>query len=189
MNHCGRWAPRPARRRLQAILADVRARITEGASLNEAMSVHPGAFPEFYCSMVAAGEAGGRLDEVLERLADHTEARRALRQSLSTSLVYPAILTLVSLVVVAVLLIYVVPEVIRVFPADQPALALADCGPDCRQPYVARLWFVDLRRGPGCPAAVGASCSAAPLSGPVMTACCSNFRLWAGSTACCMRPG
>ena len=104
-----------AARRLQAILADVRARITEGASLDEAMSVYPGVFPEFYRSMVAAGEAGGRLEEALERLADYTETRRALRQSLSTALIYPAILTLVSLLVVAVLLIYVVPEVVRVF--------------------------------------------------------------------------
>ena len=104
-----------AARRLQAVLADVRARITEGASLDEAMSVYPGVFPEFYRSMVAAGEAGGRLEEALERLADYTEARRALRQSLSTALIYPAILTLVSLLVVSVLLIYVVPEVVRVF--------------------------------------------------------------------------
>ena len=104
-----------AARRLQAVLADVRARITEGASLDEAMSVYPGVFPEFYRSMVAAGEAGGRLEEALERLADYTETRRALRQSLSTALIYPAILTLVSLLVVAVLLIYVVPEVVRVF--------------------------------------------------------------------------
>ena len=104
-----------AARRLQAVLADVRARITEGASLDEAMSVYPGVFPEFYRSMVAAGEAGGRLEEALERLADYTETRRALRQSLSTALIYPAILTLVSLLVVSVLLIYVVPEVVRVF--------------------------------------------------------------------------
>ena len=104
-----------ASRRLQAVLADVCARITEGTSLNEAMSAYPGVFPEFYCSMVAAGEAGGRLEEVLERLADYTETRRALRQSLSMALIYPAILTLVSLLVVAVLLIYVVPEVVRVF--------------------------------------------------------------------------
>ena len=62
-----------------------------------------------------AGEAGGQLEEVLERLADYTESRRALRQSLSMSLIYPVILTLVSLLVVAVLLIYVVPEVVRVF--------------------------------------------------------------------------
>ncbi len=104
-----------ASRRLQAVLADVRARITEGTSLYEAMSAYPGVFPEFYCSMVAAGEAGGRLEEALERLADYTETRRALRQSLSMALIYPAILTLVSLLVVAVLLIYVVPEVVRVF--------------------------------------------------------------------------
>ena len=104
-----------AARRLQAVLADVRARITEGASLDEAMSVYPGVFPEFYRSMVAAGEAGGGLEEALERLADYTETRRALRQSLSTALIYPAILTLVSLLVVAVLLIYVVPEIVRVF--------------------------------------------------------------------------
>ncbi len=104
-----------AARRLQVVLADVRARITEGASLDEAMSVYPGVFPEFYRSMVAAGEAGGRLEEALERLADYTETRRALRHSLSTALIYPAILTLVSLLVVAVLLIYVVPEVVRVF--------------------------------------------------------------------------
>ena len=102
-------------RRLQTILADVCARITEGASLNEAMSVYPGVFPEFYCSMVAAGEAGGQLEEVLERLADYTQSRHALRQSLNMSLIYPAILTLVSLLVVAVLLVYVVPEVVRVF--------------------------------------------------------------------------
>ena len=102
-------------RRLQAVLADVCARITEGASLNEALAVYPGVFPDFYCSMVAAGEAGGRLEEVLERLADYTESRRALRQSLSMALIYPSILTLVSLLVVGVLLMYVVPEVVRVF--------------------------------------------------------------------------
>ena len=115
-------------RRLQAILADVCARITEGAALNEALSVYPGAFPEFYCSMVAAGEAGGRLEEVLERLADYTETRRALRQSLSTALIYPAILTLVSLLVVAVLLIYVVPEVVVVFRQTGQALPWLTAG-------------------------------------------------------------
>ena len=115
-------------RRRQAILADVRARITEGATLNEAMSVYPGVFPEFYRSMVAAGEAGGRLEEVLERLADYTESRRALRQSISMSLVYPAILTLVSVLVVAVLLIYVVPEVIRVFQQTGQSLPWLTAG-------------------------------------------------------------
>ena len=117
-----------ASRRLQAVLADVCARITEGTSLNEAMSAYPGVFPAFYCSMVAAGEAGGRLEEALERLADYTETRRALRQSLSMALIYPAILTLVSLLVVAVLLIYVVPEVVRVFQQSGQTLPWLTAG-------------------------------------------------------------
>ena len=115
-------------RRLQSIIADVCARITEGASLHEALSAYPGVFPEFYCSMVAAGETGGRLEEVLERLADYTESRRALRQSLSMALIYPTILTLVSFLVVAILLIYVVPEVVRVFQQTGQALPLLTAG-------------------------------------------------------------
>ncbi|MCY4154992.1 MAG: type II secretion system inner membrane protein GspF [Gammaproteobacteria bacterium] len=115
-------------RRLRAMLADVCARISEGAALHEAMSVYPTVFPEFYCNMVAAGEVGGGLDETLERLADYTESRRALRQSLSTALIYPALLTLVSLLVVAVLLIYVVPEVVRVFQDTGRALPWLTAG-------------------------------------------------------------
>lgn len=115
-------------RRLEAILADICARITEGASLNEAMAAYPGVFPEFYCSMVATGEAGGRLEEALERLADYTESRRALRQSLSMALIYPSILTLVSLLVVGVLLIYVVPEVVRVFQQTDQSLPWLTAG-------------------------------------------------------------
>jgi len=113
---------------LRAMLADVCARISEGAALHEAMSVYPTVFPEFYCNMVAAGEVGGGLDETLERLADYTESRRALRQSLSTALIYPALLTLVSLLVVAVLLIYVVPEVVRVFQDTGRALPWLTAG-------------------------------------------------------------
>ncbi len=115
-------------RRLRAMLADVCARISEGAALHEAMSVYPTVFPEFYCNMVAAGEVGGGLDETLERLADYTESHRALRQSLSTALIYPALLTLVSLLVVAVLLIYVVPEVVRVFQDTGRALPWLTAG-------------------------------------------------------------
>ena len=115
-------------RRLRAILADVRSRISEGSSLHEALSVYPGVFTEFYCGMVAAGEAGGRLDEVLERLGDYTESRRALRQTISTALIYPAILTFVSVLVVSALLIYVVPEVVRVFQQTGQSLPLLTAG-------------------------------------------------------------
>ena len=113
-----------ATRRLQSVLAGLRARITEGASLHEAMAGFPNVFPELYRSMVEAGAAGGRLDEVLERLADHAEARRELRQAISTALIYPLILTMVALLLVIALLTYVVPEVVKVFEQTGEALPL-----------------------------------------------------------------
>ena len=111
-------------RRLQSILAGVRTRITEGASLYEAMREYPAVFPELYCVMVEAGEASGGLEEVLDRLADYTEASQALRQKLSMALVYPALVTIVAAGVVTVLLTYVVPEVIRVFEQSGQQLPL-----------------------------------------------------------------
>ena len=114
--------------RLQSILAGVRAQIMEGAPLHEALAAYPGVFPALYRSMVEAGEAGGRLEEVLDRLADYAEARRALRQTISVALIYPAILTIVSLLVVTVLLIYVVPEVVRVFEQTGQTLPLLTRG-------------------------------------------------------------
>lgn len=111
-------------RRLKSVLAGVRAQIAEGSSLHEALAAYPGVFPELYRSMVEAGEVSGRLEEVLERLADYTESRRALHQTISMALVYPAILTVVSLLVVSVLLIYVVPEMVRVFEQTGQSLPL-----------------------------------------------------------------
>lgn len=103
------------KRGLQSVIAGIREQITEGASLHEAMARYPGVFPELYRVMVEAGETSGRLEEVLDRLADYTEARQALRQKLIMALIYPVLVTMVALFVVTVLLTYVVPEVVRVF--------------------------------------------------------------------------
>ena len=111
-------------RRLQSVIAGVRERITEGASLHEAMSGYPGIYPELYRIMVEAGEASGRLEEVLDRLADYTESRQALRQKLSMALIYPSLVTIVAFAVVMVLLTYVVPEVVRVFEQSGQRLPL-----------------------------------------------------------------
>jgi len=102
-------------RRLQSVVAGVRSQITEGASLTEALGQFPGTFPELYRVMVEAGEASGRLEEVLDRLADYTEQRQAMRQKLGVAMIYPILVTLVALTVVVALLTYVVPEVVRVF--------------------------------------------------------------------------
>jgi len=115
-------------RRLQSVVAGVRSQITEGASLTEALGQFPGTFPELYRVMVEAGEASGRLEEVLDRLADYTEQRQAMRQKLGVAMIYPILVTLVALAVVIALLTYVVPEVVRVFESTGQDLPLLTRG-------------------------------------------------------------
>lgn len=101
--------------RIKSILTGVRSAVVEGGSLAEGMRQFPRAFPELYTASVAAGEQTGHLESVLERLADYTEARQGLQQRISTALVYPIILTLVSISIVVGLMAYVVPKVVKVF--------------------------------------------------------------------------
>lgn len=101
--------------RIKSILTEVRSNVMEGGALAESMRQFPRAFPELYTASVAAGEQTGHLESVLERLADYTEARQGLQQRISTALVYPIILTLVSVSIVIGLMAYVVPKVVQVF--------------------------------------------------------------------------
>lgn len=101
--------------RLASMLMGVRARVMEGHALATAMRDFPHIFSDLYRATVAAGEQSGYLDVVLERLADYTEARQALRQKIMLALLYPVLVTLVALLVVTALLAYVVPQVVQVF--------------------------------------------------------------------------
>jgi len=112
------------RPRVQAIVSGVRARVIEGRSLADGLSAFPQAFPEIYRATVAAGEQSGRLDNVLERLADYTENRQVLQSRVRNALVYPILLAVVSLLIVSLLLGYVVPEVVNVFRAGNQQLPL-----------------------------------------------------------------
>jgi len=101
--------------RMQSTIVAVRSRIKEGHSLADALADFPNIFHELYRSTVAAGEQTGHLDVVLSRLADYTENRQMLIQSISQALIYPAVLTFTALAVVILLLGYVVPQVVQVF--------------------------------------------------------------------------
>jgi general secretion pathway protein F len=101
--------------RTQSLLLGVRSRVLEGHSLAAGLGDFPAAFPELYRATVAAGEQSGHLDVVLERLADYTENRQVMRQKISLALFYPALLTLVAVLVTVALLTYVVPQVVQVF--------------------------------------------------------------------------
>lgn len=101
--------------RLKSLLAAVRSRVVEGHSLASGLSDFPHAFPELYRTTVEAGEQSGHLDVVLERLADYTESRQELQQKLQQVMVYPVLLSIMALGITALLLTYVVPQVVQVF--------------------------------------------------------------------------
>jgi general secretion pathway protein F len=101
--------------RQRQVLAALRGEVLAGNSVARALSTFPGAFPELYRTLVAAGEASGQLARVLSRLADYLEERQQLRARLSLAMIYPAIVLGVAIVVVGALLVYVLPQVVQVF--------------------------------------------------------------------------
>ena len=108
----------------RTLFAAVRARVLEGQSLSRSLAEYPDSFPQIYRAMVEAGEQSGRLGDVLERLADYTENREALRDNVVIAFIYPVLVIVVAFAVVALLLVYVVPKVTRVFANLGQALPL-----------------------------------------------------------------
>jgi general secretion pathway protein F len=116
------------KRHVERTLLAVRAKVLEGRTLADGLSEHPKSFPELYIRTVASGEESGHLEVVLERLADYTEQRQQMRQKTVLALFYPALLTIVSILIVAGLLTYIVPQVTRVFDSisqELPAITQA----------------------------------------------------------------
>lgn len=100
---------------VKSVLSGIRAQVMEGRSLADAIETYPRSFPEIYQASVAAGEQSGSLAMVLDRLADFVESRQVLKQRVSIALIYPVILSVVSILIVVGLLTYVVPKVVVVF--------------------------------------------------------------------------
>jgi len=111
--------------RIKSILLGVRSRVMEGHTLASGFAEFPQIFPEIYRATVSAGEQSGRLDAVLERLADYTENRQVIRQKVSNALVYPIALTVMCFSIVSILLVFVVPKVVKVFETGKRELPIA----------------------------------------------------------------
>jgi general secretion pathway protein F len=117
--------------RMRSLLLDLRGAILDGRSFAGALSTRGDAFPEYYRASIAAGEQSGRLADVLAHLADFVESRSQAQNKVQLALLYPALLALVSLGMVTMLMIYVVPNIVRVFQqhgADLPFLTRALIG-------------------------------------------------------------
>jgi general secretion pathway protein F len=104
------------------VLTAIREQIAAGEPLASALSRFPRTFSQLYRGLVAVGAESGQLGPVLARLADYLEARQALRQKFVAALIYPALVMLIALAVIATLLLYVVPQIVAVYQQSRQTL-------------------------------------------------------------------
>ena len=101
--------------KMSGILLTVRASVLEGRSFGDALANYPQIFSDFYRASIRAGEAAGKLDQVMTHLAGFVENRARNRQTVQLALLYPALLAVVSLSIITLLMAFVVPDIVRVF--------------------------------------------------------------------------
>lgn len=106
----------------QIILANIKNKVAEGASLAKALETYPKVFPEFYINMVAAGESSGTLDQILTKLADFLEKQENLKARVKIAMIYPAFMIGVSFFVLFLLFSFVVPKIVKIFEDTKAAL-------------------------------------------------------------------
>jgi len=128
--------------RLGNMLLAVRAKVKEGHPLAAAMADFPHAFDDLFRATVDAGEQSGHLDAVLERLADYTESRHALRQKFQLALIYPVLIAIVAVVVVVGLVAFVVPKVVEVFEGIGQELPLLTRGLISLSDFLQSNWIL-----------------------------------------------
>src|SRR3954451_15082070 len=113
--------------RMTRLLTDIRTDVETGTSLSAAFRKHPLYFDALYCNLVEAGEAGGILETLLDRLAIYQEKTMAIKNKIKSALIYPIAVLVVAFVVLAVIMIFVIPafeDVFKSFGADLPAPTL-----------------------------------------------------------------
>src|SRR5512143_4314341 len=105
------------------LLLDIKTDVETGSSLNQAFRKYPLYFDALFCNLVAAGEAAGILDSLLDRLATYKEKILAIKGKIKSALFYPVAVMVVAAVVVAVIMIFVIPvfkDLFKSFGADLP---------------------------------------------------------------------
>ena len=109
---------------LRLVLADLRQKVNEGASLGKALGDHPKVFNSVYINMVEAGEASGTLELVLLRLADFAEAQVKLRNKIKGAMTYPVIMAIFGFGMMNVIFIFVIPKMAKIFTSSKKELPL-----------------------------------------------------------------
>jgi general secretion pathway protein F len=107
---------------LKRILTQVRDRLNEGSSLGKSLEPHPEVFPPLYVNMVAAGEASGTLETVLDRLSDVMENQTRLQGKVGAALAYPVLMMVIGTVLISIMMVVVVPKVTSIYASLDRAL-------------------------------------------------------------------
>ena len=118
----GSQEPNPT---LKKAITKIRGDVESGSTLSNAMKKHPKIFSDLYVSLVAAGEMGGMLDTILSRLATYIEKNEKLKSKVKGAMVYPSVVLTISIIVIAILLIFVIPvfqEMFEGLGGELPAL-------------------------------------------------------------------
>ena len=100
---------------LRGALASVRHDVNGGSSLTEAMAKHPRVFSRLYVNMVRSAEAGGILDQVLDRLATFLEKEQEMKQKVRSAMMYPAVVFSVAMIVMGIMMWWVLPQFAKIF--------------------------------------------------------------------------
>jgi general secretion pathway protein F len=111
-------------KQIESVFRDIREKVTQGIAFGDAVLTHPAYFTELYSNMVKAGEASGALDQVMARLADFLQGQARLKNKVGAALIYPSIMVIVGVIVVAVLMIFVVPNVTQMLSSRGQDLPL-----------------------------------------------------------------
>ncbi len=136
--------------RLTKLLNDIRSDVETGTSLSSAFRKHPMHFDALYCNLVEAGEAGGILEQLLDRLALYQEKTMAIKQKIKSALMYPIAVIVVAFIVLTVIMLFVIPafeDVFKSFGGELPAPTLAVIA--MSKFFVAWWWLIGLVLGGG----------------------------------------
>lgn len=111
--------------KLKSVLQDVSEDVEGGTALSEAMAKHPRAFDRLYTKMIAAGEVGGVLDVILQRLAEFMEKAQSLKRKIKAAMIYPVAVVIIATLIVTFIMAVIIPkfeEIFRDFGVALPAL-------------------------------------------------------------------
>ena len=114
---------------LKDVLGNVHEDVASGSTLSDAMTKHPKAFNKLYTKMIAAGEVGGVLDLILQRLAEFMEKAAKLKRRIIGALIYPAVVIFVAAVIVLGIMYFIVPKFESIFEDFDTDIARPDAVP------------------------------------------------------------